>query len=302
METRPAHPPLPAARRTLFAGLSLLLVLACSSVSTTAQPTQTPFVITATAPAASATPPPSLQATVSATVPAATSTTAPACTVLQQLNLRTGPGTAYNPPIIALETGTQFAPIGFNPVGVPGGSWVQAQVDSIGKTGWVSAGEQYVSCNIELTGLPEVTVAPPPKPAPPRVGTGAVDGNNISSFRFSIDYNNDYFVRMYVFRSDDPDEEFSASKDGRGIDTVKFVVTNPNNTRTFYNRTEGSAGYCIFGGGEPECNPWTIENGQYMWSAGGEAVAERDYELLIEVTADDGEVGDWIIPINIRLP
>lgn len=295
-------PSLPNVRRLLLAGAALLVILACSSVSTSTQPTQTPFVITATSPGSTATAGASPEATLTASPPALTSTPAPSCTVLQQLNLRTGPGTAYNPPIVALDTGTEFTPIGFNPLGTPGGSWVQARVDSISKTGWVSAGAQFVSCNLELTGLPEVSVAPPPRPAPPRVGTGAVDGNNIDSFRFSIDYNNDYFVRMYVFRSDDPDEGFNASKDGRGIVSVKFVVSNPNNTRNFYNSTERNAGYCIFGGGEPECNPWVIENGQYVWGAGGEPVEARDYELLIEVTAEDGQVGDWIIPINLREP
>jgi len=284
----------------LFAGLLLLLVLACSGVTTNTQPTQTPFVITATAPPATATA--AAEASPTASPPEATSTTAPSCTVLQQLNLRTGPGTAYNPPIVALETGTQFVPIGFNPVGVPGGSWVQARVDSINKTGWVSAGEQFVTCNLELSSLPEVTVAPPPKPAAPRVSMGAVDGNNLEIFRFSIDTNNDYFVRMYVFRSDNPDEGFSLSKDGRGIDTVKFLVTSSDNSRNFFSSTEGQAGYCIFGGGTPECNPWVIENGQYVWGAGGEPVAEQDYELFIEVTADDGEVGNWTIPITVRFP
>jgi hypothetical protein len=285
----------------LFAGAAVLLILACSGVSTTptvSAPTQTPFVVTATGPVSTAT---SLSAATDSPI-SPTASTAASCSVLQQLNLRNGPGTAYNPPIIALEAGTEFVPIGFNPVGVPGGPWVQAQVDSINKTGWVSAGDQFVSCNLELASLPEVSVPPPPKPAAPRVGTGAVDGNNISSFRFSLDYNNDYFIRMYVFRSDDPDEDFTPSKDGRGITSVQFTVTSPNGNRTFYQSTERNSGYCIFGGGEPECNPWVIENGQYKWGSGGDPVEERDYELTIEVTAEDGEVGDWIIPINVRLP
>ena len=286
--------------KALFATAALLFILACSAGSS-ALPTQTAFVITATSPASTATTA-AASPTEPPTVIAPTATHAPTCSVLQELNLRIGPGTAYNPPIIALQAGTEFVPMGFNPVGVPGGPWVQARVDSINKTGWVSAGSQFVSCNLDLASLPEVSVAPPPKPAAPRVGTGAVDGNNIDSFRFSLNYNNDYFIRMYVFRSDDPDEQFTASKDGRGISSVLFIVTSPNGNRTFLNRTERNAGYCIFGGGEPECNPWLLENGQYMWTSGGEPVIERDYELTIEVTADDGEVGDWIIPINVRLP
>lgn len=280
--------------------LAAMFILACGAVATPAPAsTQTPFVVTATALEATAVAP-TITTTDSPAAP--TSTSAPTCTVLQDLNLRPGPGTAYNPPIIALEAGTEFLPIGFNPVGIPGGTWVQARVDSINRTGWVSAGAAFVTCDLDLTSLPEVAVAPPPKPTPPRISAGAVDGDNISAFRFSLEYGNESFVRMLVFRSDDPDEGFTPSKDGRGVDTVQFIVTSPNGDRTFYQSTEGSAGYCIFGGGTPECNPWTFENGEYKWGPGGELVTERDYELTIIMTADDGQVGTCIIPINLRLP
>ncbi len=179
---------------------------------------------------------------------------------------------------------------------------MQGNVTSLNKIGWMSAGDQFVSCNLDLTKLPEVAVAPPPKPAAPRVGTGAVEGNNISSFRFSLDYNNDYFIRMYVFRSDDPSEVFKAGKDGRGISSVNFAVNSSDDSQNFYRSTERNAGYCIFGGGEPDCNPWAYENGQFRWRSGGDPVVEGDYNLVITVTAEDGEVGNWIIPVNLRLP
>jgi len=226
--------------------------------------------------------------------------------VLQDLNLRSGPGTAYNPPLAVLEEGTEFVPIGFEPQGVPGGPWVQAQVESTNQTGWVSAGEQFVSCNLELATLPEVDVPPPPKGVPPRVGTGAVDGDNIDSFRFSFDYNPDYLVRMYVFRSDDENEVFSVDKDGRGIDSVEFIVNtlvSPNNVgEEHYRRTEMNPGYCIFAGGEPDCNPWIFENDQNKWVAGGGPVEEGNYLLTVIVTAKDNEVGKWFIDFNIDLP
>ena len=278
-------------RKILYLGFLLLFITACV-LPGSVQPT--PIVITATPPISTETPLPTVTAAVTPTAP-----NNPSCTVLQDLNLRSGPGTAYNPPIAVLKGGTEFVPIGFNPQGVPGGPWVQTQVN--GQTGWVSAGQQFVSCNLELATLPRVEVPPPPRGVPPRVGTGAVDGDNISSFRFSLDYNPDYFVRMYVFRSDDPDEVFSAGKDGRGITSVKFNVSTPNGNRTFYESTERNAGYCIFGGGEPDCNPWAYENGQYKWTAGGDLVEAGNYKLTITVTAGDGEVGQWFIDINIAL-
>ena len=67
-------------------------------------------------------------------------------------------------------------------------------------------------------------------------------------------------------------------------------------------RTEINPGYCIFAGGEPDCNPWIFENEQNKWSAGGNPVEEGNYQLTIVVTADDDTVGKWFIDINIDLP
>jgi hypothetical protein len=298
------HTQFSARRRVLYFGIFILFIVACVLPGSV---TPTPIVITATSPASTQTPiivasPTPLDATPIMTFTAQAGAT---CTVLQDLNLRPGPGTAYNPPITVLEEGTEFTPIGYDPVGVPGGPWVQTQIEGVDQPGWVSAGAQFISCEIEFDSLPVVEVPPPPRGAPPRVGTGAVDGDGIDNFRFSFDYNPDYFVRMYVFRSDDENEIFSADKDGRGITTVEFLVTSlpddPDFTE-YYRRTEMTPGYCIFAGGEPDCNPWTFENGLYRWNPGGAAVEEGNYRLTVIATAEDGEVGNWLIDINIDLP
>jgi hypothetical protein len=231
-----------------------------------------------------------------------TPTNGPTCSVVQNLNLRNGPGTDYDPPVAALEKGTSLVPVGFNPQGIPSGPWVQVQVADQNRIGWVSAGTQFVECNLDLNSLPQVDVPPPPKPVPPRIGTGDVDGNNISSFRFSENYDPAYFIRMYVFRSDNPDEAFDPKKDGRGIDSVEFIVTSRDQKQTFYQHTEGTAGYCIFGGGEPDCNPWVREGGQYKWAAGGDPVQPGAYTLDINVSGKDGVTGSWLIDVNIELP
>ena len=90
--------------------LGLLMLAGACVLPSALQPT--PIVITATFPPTTETAGPS--ATVPAEIPAtpttsAVSTAEPVCTVLQNVNLRKGPGTAYNPPITALETGTTFA-------------------------------------------------------------------------------------------------------------------------------------------------------------------------------------------------
>ena len=301
------HPQFSSQRRFLYMGFLILVIIACV-LPGSVQPT--PIVITATPPVSTETPiaatetaPASASATLSITLTASNSAS---CTVLQDLNVRSGPGTAYNPPLAVLEEGTEFVPIGFDPQGVPGGPWVQTQVEGISQPGWVSAGSQFISCNLDFASLPSVEVPPPPKGVPPRVGTGAVDGDGIDNFRFSFDYNPDYFVRMYVFRSDDENEVFSADKDGRGIISVEFIVNSLNQANEVgaehYRRTEVNPGYCIFAGGEPDCNPWIFENGEYRWNAGGDAVEEGNYLLTVIGTAEDGEVGNWLIDITIDLP
>jgi hypothetical protein len=280
-------------RRILaYSGFFVLFITAC--ILPFSQLTQTPIVITVT-------PLTSTEAPIASPTAAITTTNPPSCTVLQDLNLRSGPGTAYNPPLTVLKAGDEFVPVGFDPQGIPGGSWVQARVASINQTGWVSAGEQFVTCNIDFATLPEIDVPPPPRAASPRIGTGDVDGDNISSFRSAFDYTPDYFVRFYVFRSDDPDEQFSFDKDGRGITSVEFRVTSPDGGTIYYESRENTPGYCIFGGGEPDCNLWVYEDGQYKWSSGGDPVEEQSYQLLITANAEDGQVGQWFIVNNIDL-
>lgn len=290
------HPQRSSHARFLYLGLSILFITACILPGSV---TPTPVVITATSSSSTETPSTLATATPLVTFTAQAGGT---CTVLQDLNLRPGPGTAYIPPLTVLEEGTEFIPIGFDPVGIPGGAWVQTQVEGISQPGWVSAGSQFISCNIEFDSLPVVEVPPPPRGAPPRIGTGAVDGDGIDAFRFSFDYNPEYFVRMYVFRSDDSDEVFSADKDGRDITSVEFIVESADETVEYYRRIEMTPGYCIFAGGEPDCNPWLFENGQYKWSAGGDPVQEGNYLLTIIVTAEDDAVGTWLIDITIDLP
>jgi hypothetical protein len=99
----------------------------------------------------------------------------PRCVVLvNSLNLRSGPGLAFDPPIGALARNTELVPLQRNPTT----SWIRVQVVGGGPTGWVSAGGQYIACNINLfqlplgvipptytpTATPNVTATPTPTP------------------------------------------------------------------------------------------------------------------------------------------
>jgi hypothetical protein len=283
--------------------ISLLVVtLSCNllaSAPSQAAPTDTPPEASPTSlpPTATLTEAPTQTFTPvpSDTPPEPTATSGPMCTVLQDLNFRSGPGTAYRPPVRAFPANTQLIPLAYNPTGIPGGPWVQVKEEGGNETGWVSAGEQFVSCNIDLTSLPSANVAPPPPPPPPKTDNSTPEGDAPDNLVSEADFNSQYFVRM---RAHDTDE---GEKDGDGIDHVTFQVKDADGNLV-YERTENTAGYCIFGGGEPECNPWTLENYVYKWKPGGEAVKEGKYELAVHIEATNGDQGNWTYQVELKLP
>lgn len=229
--------------------------------------------------------------------PSISPTAGPLCTVLTNLNLRSGPGTAYRPPLTSLETGTELTPIGFNPVGVPGGPWVQVRLSGQDLTGWVSAGEQFVSCNIELSTLNQVAVDPPSPPSPPRLADSAPDGSFPEEWVWELDFNPTYLLRFKVY-----DETTGATGDGDGIGEVAFEVIDPAG-QVVLERTESTAAFCIFGGGEPSCNSWIIEDSFYKWQAGGPAAVSGDYRVNVLVESVDGLLfGNWRMIVNMQFP
>jgi hypothetical protein len=287
----------------LILSTSLLAVtLSCNLLASSANqapPTDTPPEPSPTPAPASATPTiaptQTFTAVPSDTPPEPTATSGPLCTVLQDLNFRSGPGTAYRPPVRALEANTQLVPLAYNPTGIPGGPWVQVKEKGGDEIGWVSAGEQFVSCNIDLSSLPSVKVAPPPPPPPPKTDNSTPEGDAPDNLVSEADFNSQYFVRM---RAHDTN---AGEKDGDGIDHVTFQVSDADDNLV-YERTENTAGYCIFGGGEPECNPWVLEDYAYKWKSGGEAVKEGNYELAVQIVTTNGDEGNWRYQIELKLP
>jgi hypothetical protein len=95
----------------------------------------------------------------SAGAPAGSGTTVVCRVTPPLLNLRSGPGVAYQPPLLALYAGTQLQAVGRT----ADGTWLKVRVSGSNQEGWVAA---QVTCNAPISGLP-VSVAPPPPPAPP---------------------------------------------------------------------------------------------------------------------------------------
>jgi serine/threonine protein kinase len=89
----------------------------------------------------------------------------PQCTVVAKgLNLRSGPGTDFEPPITALAQGTKLDPLAFYPGGHPEQGWLQVQVAGTGQRGWVRARDKYVRCNMDMSQTPPPADVPTPLP------------------------------------------------------------------------------------------------------------------------------------------
>jgi hypothetical protein len=117
----------------------------------------------------------------------------------------------------------------------------------------------------------------------------------------------------YLFRFQVKDTS-QGDFDGAGIVSVRFVVSDQNGN-VIYQRTENNAAYCIFGGGEPTCDAWVMEDGRYRWGNDGPELASGDYFASIYVipqfidpnenaTTDlDGNlVWGWFFDFHVDVP
>ncbi|MDF1512315.1 MAG: protein kinase [Anaerolineae bacterium] len=89
----------------------------------------------------------------------------PKCLVGSNVNLRSGPGTSYEPPIRVLNTGMELEPLSYSATGFPDGQWVEVKVVGTGETGWISTGF-VANCNVTVTELPPGTIPATPTPSP----------------------------------------------------------------------------------------------------------------------------------------
>ena len=228
----------------------------------------------------------------------AAASTGPSCTILQDLNLRFGPGTAYRPPVDVLPANRVVTPLGFVPQGIPGGSWAYIQDSASQAKGWVSAGSQYISCDIELASLPSVAFGtPPPPPLPKSTQNSDPDGNG-----FCIDSSDD--LECVGIFSDQTLFQFQIIRNGielgenDGVEQVSFTVKKDG--VPVYDIVEVNKAYCVFGGNGP-CNGWVFEDGSYKWTPGGLPVEPGEYEMEVFATVN-GETSRWAVNFTATLP
>lgn len=315
-EAEPTVPSLPTADNGGAIATSVQQTIAAIAVAQTvaamsgAQPTPT----TATAATAEVAAP----SPTAAPPPTVAEAAAGACRVVSGVNLRPGPGMAYDPLLGSLGVNTQLTPLAYQAVGFPQGPWLQAQVQATGQVGWVSAQPQYVQCDFDPTTLPLANFPPTPPPptapppaiaptatrplasAPPDIDNDAPGGSFPSTgVTGNVIVDPAFLFRMEVF------DEAVGNHDGAGI---QFVVFDISGNGISYSRQENNAHYCVFGGGEPTCNPWpTDDQGRYTWGEGGDVVETGDYFASITVTAENADpefngVWNWNFPFHVTVP
>lgn len=251
-------------------------------------------------------------------VAAATATPTPAaiCTVkVEGLNLRSGPGTIYQPPIGNLPAGLQLRPLARD----SSATWIQVQAPG-NVTGWVSAGVQYVTCGVNIATLPVgVIPAPPtatatplptptqqiaqaPTPTPPAFfglpggpagGDDGFDGQ-IQALRGLVDNEGDPIFRdQMVIR-------MRVRKAPGEVDRVEFQV-NSDSEGEVYTHTEGTADYCLFGGGEPLCTVLALHPGA-TWPDTNIPITDEFYSVNVRVVTKNGRSANWSGQFQIDMP
>ncbi len=285
-----------------------------------------PVTQTRTAEATPAPPTPALASIATTSPPTTTADTIPptgppsaaSCLVVTAgLNLRPGPGTVYTPPIAGLGHDTELRPLSFVARGFPSGQWIEVQVVSNGSQGWVGAASQFVACNIDVTSLPLGVPPPTPTPAPAptqttplAVAVVPVDGSDGNK-----DLGNDrgvnsgrslllpgfapyevstpmVFRDRIVFRAEVFDRKVGHT-DGAGIESVTFTIRDENGD-TVHEQTERNAGFCVFGGGEPDCIVWRFSEHGDKWPGGAQLLpGVHDAQIVIKPKNGDAVTWFW---------
>lgn len=138
-------------------------------------------------------------------------------------------------------------------------------------------------------------------PSPPSIDNDAPGGSfpQDGSVTFNIIVDPTFLFRMDVRVLTVGDFE------GAGIESVGFFISGNG---VDYFREERNAGFCVFGGGEPVCNPWPRNHeGQYTWGEGGPVVTSGDYFVNMAVAAEEpdedlGGFWNWNFDFRVTVP
>ena len=270
---------------------------------------------------------PTRRAVVTAT-PSATPTATPlACTVQTNgLNMRSGPGVVYDPPLRALNAGTPLRAV----ARTAAADWLQVTVQPAGSPGWVAA--RFVNCIGDIQRLPigqtpptpqptatsnrptatttptrpAVVILPaPPTPTPPALvvipgGGPSGDGWNAqittgAGLASTVDgvavFRRGMYIRLDIY----------STPGNRRVQQVRFFISDDNTGEVdVHTQTEAVAAYCSFGGNEV-CEVLRLD-GSARWPSTGIPIRNHSYSVNMEVTLADGSVNNWFAQIRVDSP
>jgi hypothetical protein len=127
-----------------------------------------------------------------------------------------------------------------------------------------------------------------------------MDGRNITLPGFSqYDVSQPMVFRdRMVFQVEVRDRDVGPN-DGDGIENVRFTITDDHGQQVHF-RQENNAGYCVFGGGEPDCNVWGFAQSGYRWPD-GEVLFPGNYSVVIDITPLQAEPVTWFWSFGVEL-
>jgi hypothetical protein len=109
----------------------------------------------------------------------------------------------------------------------------------------------------------------------------------------TIDRQNPIFLDKLALRVEVFDSAHGGTQDGDGIQNVTFKLTRDGDPdHPVYEKVESTPGYCLFGGGEPNCESWVFAQHEYRWPS-GQPIENTDYRLVITITPQTGDQAIW---------
>jgi hypothetical protein len=88
--------------------------------------------------------------------------------------------------------------------------------------------------------------------------------------------------------------------DGDGIDNVQFTIEDDRGQQVHF-RQENTPGYCVFGGGEPDCSVLVFADTGFKWPD-GETIFPVSYNVSIDINPQYSDPVNWIWSFSVELP
>lgn len=88
--------------------------------------------------------------------------------------------------------------------------------------------------------------------------------------------------------------------DGDGIDYVQFTIEDDRGQQVHF-RQENTPGYCVFGGGEPDCNVLVFADTGFKWPDGA-MIYPVQHSVSIDISPQYGDPVTWVWSFAVELP